>query len=293
MPAYGRHHTAQLLKLHNHYILIDCGEGTQLQLLKYRVKFQKIDQVFISHLHGDHYLGLVGLIKTLHLLRRTKPFQVFGPRGLQEIITTQLQYSDTRLNYTIDFYETNPNEAETIYENQQFFVRSFPLQHRIPCTGFLFKEKKKPYKINKAALPKDLSLVNIARLKKGEDPLDMQGNKLYDYQALTLPPKKSRAYAFCSDTRYDENILTYINGVDLLYHEATFNNEDLPIAEQTYHSTARQAASIALKSNATKLLLGHFSARYRSLNTIEQEAKEVFEETYMAIEGNDYFIKEE
>ncbi|ELR73258.1 Ribonuclease Z [Fulvivirga imtechensis AK7] len=284
-PAYGRHHTAQLLNVQNHYFLIDCGEATQIQLSRYKCKTQRINHIFISHLHGDHYLGLMGLIFTMHLMGRQADLHIFGQKGLEEIIVTQLKYSGTVLNYTIIFRELNPALSEILFEDEWVEVKSFPLNHRIPCSGFIIKEKPKPYRIDKEKLPPNLSLVNIARLKKGEDIYDDQGNLVYKNRDLTLPPRKSRSYAYCSDTKYDETIIHYIKNVDLLYHEATFLLEREQWAEQTFHSTTEQAARIALLAEAKQLIIGHFSARYKDLTPFLTEARHIFNNTLLATEG--------
>ncbi|UII31721.1 ribonuclease Z [Fulvivirga ulvae] len=285
MPAYGRHHSAQLLNVQNHYFLIDCGEATQMQLSRYKCKTLRISHIFISHLHGDHYLGLMGLIFTMHLLRRKSDLYIYGQKGLRDIITTQLKYSDTVLNYNIRFKELVPHQPELLFEDNSVEVSSFPLFHRVPCCGFLFKEKPKPMRLNKEKLPQKISLAHIALLKKGEDIYDDEGNLIYRNADLTLPPRKSRSYAYCSDTKYEESIIPNIAGVDLLYHEATFLNAKEMWATQTFHSTTTQAAEIAKKANVGQLLIGHYSARYNDLTPFLTEARAVFENTQLATEG--------
>ncbi len=207
-----------------------------MQLAKYKIRFNRINHIFISHLHGDHYLGLVGLLSTMHLNKRTETLYLYGPAGLAEIISLQFKYSDTRLNYKINFRELSQTR-EAIYENDNITVETIPLHHRIQCTGFLFKEKPKRRRINKEVLPDNLSLQQIIRLKKGEDLYDQSGKLLYANLQLTLPPKKSRSYAYCSDTKYTETILAQIAGVDVLYHESTFLEKDSLRAGDTFHST--------------------------------------------------------
>lgn len=292
MPAYGRHHTSQLLKIKNQCFLIDCGESTQTQLSRYNGKLNQIAHIFISHLHGDHYLGLMALLSSMHLMNRKKPLRLYGHKGLSEIISLQLKYSHTVFNYEIDFVELDPKEPRVIFENDELTVETIPLRHRISCTGFLFKEKPKPRRLNKERLPKNLSLENIARLKKGEDALDDNGDVLFTNEALTLPARPSRAYAYCSDTIYYEDIIPQIRGVDLLYHEATFLEEDAEKAAGTFHSTAKQAASIAKQAEVGTLVIGHFSARYKELDEFLTEAQSVFERTSLAIEGEAFEIKE-
>jgi len=285
-PAYGRNHTAQYLQIQKDYFLIDCGEGTQMQMSKFKCKPLKLTHIFISHLHGDHYLGLMGLLFTMHLLKRKKDLHLYGPSGLAEIITMQLRHSDSRLNYKIVFHKTDDKGFQQIYENKAVEVWSFPLQHRIPCTGFLFKEKTKPIRINKEKLPDNITLAQIGSLKKGEDVFDGNGNLLHKNKDLTLPPRKSRSYAYCSDTIYDESLVKYIKNADLLYHEATFLDEREKWATKTFHSTTTQAAQIAKNANVGKLIIGHFSARYKELDIFLEQAKQTFPNSVLAIEGS-------
>jgi ribonuclease Z len=233
MPAHGRNHSSQVLSINNHNILIDCGEGTQHQINKYNVKPSKIEAIFISHLHGDHYLGLMGLISSMHIQGRTKPLKVFAPNGLKEILMVQLKYSNTSLNFKLELKELDIRGIVLIYQSKSYTVEAFPLNHRIPCFGFLIREKKKPIRINKERLPDNISIQDIASLKKGQDILDKSGNVVYRNEYLTLPPRKSRSFAYCSDTIYDENLLQYIQGVDLLYHESTFLEERVQSAKDT------------------------------------------------------------
>lgn len=292
LPAYGRNQSSQVLEAGKCTFMIDCGEGTQIRLSQFKIKHFKIDYIFISHLHGDHYLGLVGLLKSMHLLKRTKDLYLYGPNGLQEIITTQLKYSQTNLNYNIIFKKTNSSTTEILFENGHITVYSFPLDHRIPCTGFIFKEKEKPRRLIKEKLPENLSLTNIGRLKRGEDALDEQGEIIHKNVDLTLPPRKSRSYAYCSDTRYNESIIDDIKNVSLIYHEATFLEDDELRASNTYHSTALQAATIAKKANAEQLIIGHYSARYKDVTPFKREADKCFKNTLLAIEGKTYLIDE-
>lgn len=291
-PAHNRHQTSQLLTVQNHTFLIDCGEGTQIQLIKYKLKAQKINNIFISHLHGDHYLGLMGLISTMHLQNRTNDLFIYGPAGLAEIITLQLQYSQTILNYKIKFQEIDTSRRKVLFEDEVMEVETIPLNHRIGCAGFLFREKPKKRRIIKERLPNNFSLKNILSLKNGDDIFDANGEVLYNNDNMTLPPRKSRSYAYCSDTKYDEKIIEQIKAVDLLYHESTFLSDREERASQTFHSTARQAATIAKKAEVGKLLLGHYSIRYRELQPLLDEAREVFENVALAIEGETIEIPE-
>ena len=284
-PAYGRHHTSQFLTAGNQYFLIDCGEGSQVQMQKFRCPATRINHIMISHLHGDHYLGLMGLLFTMHLLGRTRDLHLYGQKGLDEIITIQLKYSDTRLNYNIRFHHINPQAEELIYEDHLIKVYSFPLKHRIPCCGFRFSEKPKMFRINKERIPDDISVSEIQTLKSGEDVLFENGKVKYAASELTLPPRKSRTYAYCSDTGYSEDVIPYIQGADLLYHEATFLNGREEWAHKTFHSTTGQAATIARKAGVEELLIGHYSARYKDLTPFLTEVSEVFPNSRLAIEG--------
>lgn len=232
----------------------------------------------------------MGLIFTMHLLKRKNDLFIYGQKGLQEIIITQLKYSETVLNYNINFKTLNPAKPSLLFEDEVIEIRSFPLSHRISCCGFLFKEKPKPVRLNKENLPQNILLAHIVQLKNGEDVYDDQGKMLYSNKALTLPPRKSRSYAYCSDTKYDESILPYIQHVDLLYHEATFLQDKEAWAQQTNHSTAIQAAQIAKKAAVGTLLIGHYSARYSDLTPFLTQSRTVFDNTRLAIEGESIAI---
>ncbi|MDO8991621.1 ribonuclease Z [Daejeonella sp.] len=289
-PIFNRNPSAQLLNVNEKYILIDCGEATQNQLLNFGLKANRIDQIFISHLHGDHYLGLVGLLSSLHLNGRTKPMDIFGPAELKEIIDLQFKHSQTTLRYPINFKPTADNNRYRIFESYDVVVDSFPLDHRIPCTGFLFTEKQRLRKMIKSKI-EDLSIPSdmIALIKKGQNFTDKKG-KVHSAEELTTEADQPKTYAYCSDTICSWKYLEYISNVDMLYHEATFMNDMLERAEETFHTTALQAGKIALKANVKKLLVGHFSARYRELEPILEEAKSVFPETLLAVEGQTFQI---
>ena len=284
-PVFNRHHSAQYLCVEKEHFLIDCGEGTQMQLKHYGAKYQKINHIFISHLHGDHYLGLVGFISTLHLNGRKEKLHIYGPYGLMEIITVQFKYSETLLNYPLQFHEIDPNQPAIIFENNDLTVSTVPLKHRIACTGFVFREKPKKLRINKELLPEGLLLQEIADLKKGLDIFDATGNVLYKNETFTLPPKPNGSYAYMSDTIFDESIVPFLQNIDLLYHEATFATDLADRAKMTFHSTAFQAATIASLANVKKLLIGHFSSRYKNLDILLEEAVAKFPNTALALEG--------
>lgn len=289
-PAHRRHHTSQLVNVEGKYYLIDCGEATQLQMKRYKLRAQRINNIFISHLHGDHYLGLMGLLSSMHLMGRHKPLNLYGPKGLAEIITLQLKYSETVFNYEVNFVEVDTEKHQLIHEDELVSIYSVPLNHRIPCSGFLIEEKPKNRRIRREAIPEDFSVRNIIRLKKGEDIYSEDGKLLHKNEDMTLPPRQSFKYAYCSDTKYDESIIPIIEGSDMLYHESTFLEEHMDRASVTYHSTAKEAATIAKKAGVGKLLLGHFSARYKELEPIQDEAREVFEESHLAIEGEEFIL---
>ncbi len=269
---------------------MDCGEGTQQRMLQYKVKWFRIDHIFISHLHGDHYYGLLGLLTTYNLLKRTQPLTVFGPAILKDIIDLNLKASQTKLNYELKFEATSDKGFNRVFENDAVEIYSFPLIHKIPTTGFLFKQKSGERKLLIDKLEGlDIDKTFYKELKHGKDIKDRNGNVI-SADEVTEPPHTPRTYAFCSDTLYTETILEYINGVDLLYHEATYLHEVLHRAEETKHSTALQAAQMAKKANAQKLLLGHFSSRYLHLEILLHEAKTVFQDTELAIEGETFKV---
>lgn len=289
-PIYNRNPTAQALNVNDRWYLIDCGEGTQQQMLRFDIKASKIDHIFISHLHGDHYLGLVGLLSSMHLNGRIKPLKLFGPAHLIEIIELQLRYSETTLQYEIEFTITNADRAEVIVENDDVTVETIPLDHRIECTGFLFKEKKRLRKLLKDKLEElGIPVQYFTALKKGKDYVADDGT-VYKNDFLTTDSERPKSYAYCSDTLYNPQYFEQIKGVDLLYHEATFLNEMLDRAKETHHTTALQAGNIAMQTNAQKLLIGHFSARYKTLDDLLLEAQSVFPATQLAIEGKTFAI---
>lgn len=289
-PIFNRNPTAQILNVNERLFLIDCGEGTQQQLLRNGIKAQRINYIFISHLHGDHYLGLVGLLSSLHLNGRVKPIGIFGPPELKEILEIQFKYSQTELRYPIIFQATQTETPEVIFENNDIIVETILLEHRIPCTGFKFSQKKRLRKIIKEkvdsiGIPVDM----IPLIKAGVDYKDKQGN-VYPASELTTDPDEPRSYAYCSDTICNWCYLDQIKGVNTLYHESTFMHDMLQRAQDTYHTTALQAAEVALKAGAEQLLLGHFSARYRELDPLLEEAKAIFPNSRLALEGHTFDI---
>ncbi|MBK9540690.1 MAG: ribonuclease Z [Bacteroidetes bacterium] len=289
-PIYQRHPTAQVINFHERFFLIDCGEGTLIQMNRYKIKFHRINHIFISHLHGDHYLGLLGLISTMHLQGRVSTLHIHGPHDLKEIIDIQLKYSETTLRYPVEFHSIDPKNPSVLYDDEDVTISSIILSHRIPCTGFLFTEKPRQRKLKKDKLAQfNIPVTFYNELKAGKDYIDEEG-KTVPNSALTIDPRKPRRYAFCSDTIFDERLISIVKGVDLLYHEATFLSDKADRAKETFHSTAAQAATIAKEAGVRRLIIGHFSARYKNLYPLLEEAKSVFPETTLAIEGDRFSI---
>ncbi len=289
-PSLIRNPSAQLLNAAGHYFLIDCGEGTQIQLRRNSIKLQRIECILISHLHGDHYFGLMGLLQTMHLLGRQAKMTLVCPPELKEIIDLQNKHSQTGLSYELEYVFTNAKEKQKVYENNTLEIHSFPLSHRINCTGFLFKEKIGLRKIIKEKLQQHkISVAMINNLRLGLDVEDENG-KFIKNSELTEQPPAPRSFAYCSDTIHDENIIPYVKDVNLLYHESTFLESEIERAKKTFHTTAKQAASIAQKANVKQLLIGHFSARYGNTQDFLDEARTVFESTLLAEEGRTYKV---
>jgi ribonuclease Z len=255
-----------------------------MQMTRLQISPHKIDHILISHLHGDHYLGLLPLLFSLHLHRRTSPLHLYSPPGLDEIITLQLKHSKSVLNYKIIYHPFSPASIQELYADETLSVETIPLLHKLDCAGFLFREKTKPRRIDKEKLVPGLQLQQLAALKTGADITDEAG-KVLKNEDFTLPPRPSLSYAYCSDTAWNEAMIPQIHDVDLLYHEATFLHADLNKAIETKHSTALQAGATAQQCRAKKLLIGHFSARYKSLDPLLHEARSVFPNTELAIEG--------
>jgi ribonuclease Z len=286
-PATSRYPSSQVINVQDELFLVDCGEGTQMQIRKYKIKFQKINHIFISHLHGDHYLGLMGLIFTYHLLNRENPLHIYANKELEKLITLQLKVSNCRLVYPLVFHKLNEKSSELLYEDEKLTVESIPLKHSIPTSGFLFREKERLRNIKIEALKgENVDYHEFEKIKRGADYINPQG-KLYKNEEITFPPPPARAYAYCSDTEYDESIIRYIKGADLLYFEATFKQDKAEVAMEKQHSTTHDAGNIALKAEVKKLLTGHFSARYEDeeLGSLLEETRSIFANTELAIEG--------
>jgi len=288
IPTLKRHPSSQLVLFDQMPYLIDCGEGTQLQLRRYKQKFQKIRQIFISHLHGDHYYGLPGLITSMHLLGREKPLSLFGPKGIKEILDVNFKHSRTKLRYPLEIIELE-EEQRYIYEDERIKVRTLLLEHRVPTFGYVFEEQKRELRVNKVAIEKyHLSLKEILDVKAGK-PVFRNETQI-DQSELTLEEQPLRSYAYCSDTGFKPDLAQSIGNVNLLYHEATFMEDMKKRASETLHSTAKQAAEIAKLSGAEKLIIGHFSTRYEELDGLLDEARRVFENTEIAAEGESFRI---
>ena len=289
-PTKERNPSSFLINHNKKLFLIDCGEGTQMQFLRYNIKHQKINHIFISHLHGDHFFGLVGLISTMHLMGRTKDLHIFCPPELENIINVQLNASYTQLRYTLVFHYHNFKEKTLIFENTNLNVFSFPLNHGIPCCGFIFEEKPKPRKLIKEKLPHWLNLEQISLLIKGDDLIDNEGKLLLKNSDLTIEPEKQKQFAYCSDTRVSTSYSENLNKIDLLYHETTFLDDLKDRAKATNHSTAFEVGELASKSSINQLIIGHFSARYKNLSTFITEVQLNFEKVELAKEGKTYKI---
>lgn len=277
--------TSQVLEINNRLFLIDCGEGTQVQLRKNKVKFSGINHIFISHLHGDHFYGLIGLISTFNLLNRNNPLTVYGPQGIKEIIKLQLKLSNSWPQYELNFVELTSKESEVIFEDAKIIVKTIPLTHRVYTNGFLFQEKPKERKLNVAKVQEyEIETCYFQNIKNGKD-ITLEDGRIIPNLELTFDPPAPKSYAFCSDTMYEESIIPIINEVDILYHETTFLEKEELLAEKTMHTTAKQAALIAKKANVKQLILGHYSTRYESIDLFKKEASTIFENVLLADDG--------
>ncbi|MBV2223217.1 MAG: ribonuclease Z [Cloacibacterium sp.] len=282
IPTVKSAPTAQFLEMEERCFLIDCGEGTQVQLRKAKAKFSRINHIFISHLHGDHVFGLPGLISSFRLLGRETPLHVYGPKGIKEMMETIFRITETHQGFEVVFHELSSKKSEKVYEDNRVEVFTIPLDHRIYCNGYLFKEKPKERHLNMQEISKypEIEICDYHNLKRGKD-LQLSDGYILKNEDLTKPAEPSVSYAFCSDTRYLESIIPIIKNVDVLYHEATFLHDLKEMADYTGHTTALEAAKIARKANVKKLILGHFSNRYHDLSVFLNEACEIFPETYL------------
>lgn len=283
--------TSQVLEMQNNYFLIDCGEGTQVQLRRNKVKFSRIKHIFISHLHGDHFYGLVGLVSTFRLLNRETELHIYGPKGIKEIITLQLKLAKSWTNFPLIFHELTSKEPELIYENSKVSVTTIPLKHRIYTNGFLFREKEGDRKllIDKAeSYNIDFSL--FKSLKKGKDVRSEDG-KLVANHLVTADPPPPKSYAYCSDTVYDPDLVPLLKDTTVLYHESTFLEDQSELAFPTKHSTAKQAATIARDAGVQTLILGHYSTRYDNIELFRKEASSVFQNIILADDGKEIIVE--
>ncbi|MCW3119137.1 MAG: ribonuclease [Chitinophagaceae bacterium] len=288
VPAFNRHPTSQVVTMEGHNFLVDCGEGTQIQMINYKIRRSKISHIFISHLHGDHYFGLIGLINSFGLLNHQQDLHVFGPSPLEQIIELQLSVANTVLPFKLHFHTID--KEGVLIEEEKFIVKCFRTNHRIECYGFLFQEKKKPRKINpEKAKQYQIPSSFYDRLQHGEDYIQKDGTIIQN-NLVTEAGVKTKSYAYCADTKYDESIIPHLQGADLIYHETTYLDNLRERAEIRFHSTSRQAGLFAQKAGVAKLLIGHFSSKYDTLEEFETEAKEVFPNTELALEGVAYTI---
>ncbi|MEZ7499503.1 ribonuclease Z [Flavobacterium sp. Arc3] len=280
--------TSQILDIKNRLFLIDCGEGTQVQLRKNKIRFSKINHIFISHLHGDHFFGLIGLVSTFTLLNRNTDLHIYGPKGIKEIIKLQLRLANSWTNYGLHFHELELNESEIIFEDDKVLVRTIPLKHRIYTNGFLFEEKIDKRKLNTDAVQNyEIDKCYFQNIKNGKD-ITLDDGRIIENAQLTFDPIPPKSYAFCSDTAYNEAIIPIISEVDVLYHESTFLESEETLAAKTMHSTAKEAAKIALKAKVKHLILGHYSTRYENINLFKEEAETIFPEVLLADDGQSF-----
>jgi ribonuclease Z len=288
VPAFDRHPTSQVVSLDGNNYLVDCGEGTQIQLIKYKIRRGKISHIFISHLHGDHYFGLIGLLNSFGLLGHQQELHVYGPSPLKDIIDLQLKVADTTLCYPLHIHPIT--HAATLVDNEKLTIKCFRTNHRIECYGFSFTEKKRLRKLNlEKAKEYEIPAVFYERLKNGEDYTRKDGTVIKN-EEVTFAGEPGKKYAFCADTKYDESLIPHIEGADMIYHETTYLDNLRERAESRFHSTTKQAAALAQKANVKKLLIGHFSSKYDTLEEFESEAREVFLNTELALEGVCYEV---
>jgi ribonuclease Z len=291
-PTSKRNPSSQLVNIADRYFMVDCGEGTQVQLRRFKIKFQRINHIFISHMHGDHYYGLMGLLSSMHLLGRSADLHLYGPSVLKEIIDLQYKHSDTRLHYNLIFHPLNNDKQEFIFEDEKVSVQTIILNHRIPCTGFLFREKNKPRKISKEKILEfKIPYTELNKIKDGSDFVNKEGVTIAN-EKITGGSLPLFSYAYCSDTCYDDKVIEQVKQVDLLYHEATFMDDMEKRAKETYHTTAKQAGLVARKGQVKKMIIGHYSARYNELEPLLEEAQSIFPNTVLAIEGEKYKIED-
>jgi ribonuclease Z len=284
-PTTRHFPTSQVVNMRDKLYMIDCGEGAQLQMRRSRLKFSRLNHIFISHLHGDHCFGLMGLISTFSLLGRTAELHIYSPRGLEALLRPQLDFFCAGMSYAVRFHEFDAKQSAVIFEDRTTTVTTIPLRHRIPCCGFIFSEKQGLNHLVREAIDRyEVPLYELNRIKHGDDYTTPSGEVIPNSE-LTIPAAPPRRYAYCSDTIYNESVIPLIEGVDLLFHEATFADSELARARETFHTTARQAATIASRAHVRRLLIGHFSARYEDELPLIEEARTVFADTMQAKEN--------
>ena len=277
--------TSQVLEIKNRLFLIDCGEGTQVQLRKNKIKFSKINHIFISHLHGDHLFGLIGTISTFSLLGRTTDLHIYGPKGIKELILLQLKLTESWTTYNLFFHELESKESEVIFEDNRVIVKTIPLKHRVYTNGYLFQEKPGERKLNvEAAQHYNIHTAYYQKIKNGGN-VTLDDGTVIENEKLSFDPISAMSYAFCSDTVYNEEVIPIIENADVLYHESTFLESEAPLAQKTLHSTAKEAARIALKANVKHLVLGHYSTRYDGIERFKEEAEEIFANVILGDDG--------
>ena len=285
LPTLRHNPSSQVVEIRGKFFMVDCGEGTQTQLRHSKIKFTKINAVFISHAHGDHCFGLIGMISTFGMLGRTAPLHVYAPAGLREIMKKQMEYFCNGFEYEVIFHDVDTSANKIIYEDRSLSVETVPLSHRMPCSGYIFREKPTlPQILRDMADYYNVPVSQFNNIKNGADWIDNEGN-IIPYTRLTKPSEPARSYAYCSDTRYMPELHEYLKGVNVLYHESTYLNEDEGMARQFFHSTASQAAQVASDAGVNTLVLGHYSARYNDESILLSEAKEIFPNSILSDEG--------
>jgi ribonuclease Z len=290
-PTLNRHPSGQYLNICDNHILIDCGEGTQMQLQRYKIKKSKLSHIFISHVHGDHILGLPGLLLSMNLMKHEQPVNVYGPKELFEILDVFFKHSETDFSFPLIYHAIDPNEQTIVLENLYFRVKSFPLYHRVPTIGYLLEERFMLKKLNVDACQKmKVPFTHFNDIKMGKDYITPEGKKIKN-EELTFPSTRPISYAYCSDTIFDERVIKAIEDADYLYHESTFMHDKLDRAIKTMHTTAKQAGIVAKRANVNQLLIGHFSSRYEDLTPLLEEAKSEFPNTRLALEGSTFILE--
>ena len=290
-PRINAFPTSQYLEINNSHFLVDCGEGTQRQMRKYKVGFSKINHIFISHLHGDHFYGLVGLLSTYGILNREKELHIYGPKGIKEVTLLQLKISQSHAKYKMIFHELTSKKSELIFEDDKVSVKTIPLTHRVYTNGYLFTEKEKPRKLNMLNISgyPEIGRADYLNIKAGRD-FTLASGEIVPNAELTINPPKPLSFAFCSDTSYKPDIVPIIKNTDLLYHEATFLADREDLAKKTKHATSKQAAQIAKDANVNQLVIGHYSGRYKDISLFQKEAQEIFENTELAEPGKVFTV---